>query len=437
MILRLYRRTNTVVVGGTTSVGDGVSMSFVLPRSFSGGARPTSNIAMKSNLSNVVSRPSSSRPRFSVPTYAGQSLPIPCAFISNVTNQIDLANIVRPSFDSQTPILLQNILGTCDAIHFWRSLEYWRHSVDEDQPVEVEIGKSYNSGNRSTISFGEYLNYLEASMQIEDREYKGIQEGGLQPDQDVAYLAQNELFPQVMQDIHIPSFCEDATFGVGDGKLYHTMLWMGPRHTVSPLHYDPLDNILMQIVGWKRVLLFQPDNYPSSRALQLQDGKCEDDVIGSVENNQSRIPARVAFMITSEQRHRLMTVLGYTSEDIRTLKPIDAHFLLEFSVKRNDPEDDYRVRLGLLMEKENDRLVSVSDTQDSNPWHYAGKNGNQYNTSAVDIENPDRSQFPNFFKAPVPYECVLGPGDALFIPKRWWHHVRSLEMSVSANVWWR
>jgi len=413
-------------------------MSFVLPRSFS-GARPTSNIAMKSNISNVVSRPSSSssRPRFPVPTYAGQSLPIPCAFISNVTNQLDLANIVRPSFDSQTPILLQNILGTCDAIHFWRSLEYWRHAVDEDQPVEVEIGKSYNSGNRSTISFGEYLNYLEASMQIEDREYKGIQEGGLQPDQDVAYLAQNELFPQVMQDIHIPSFCEDAKFGVGDGKLYHTMLWMGPRHTVSPLHYDPLDNILMQIVGWKRVLLFQPDNYPSSRALQLQVGKCEDDVIGTVENNQSRIPARVAFMITSEQRHRLMTVLGYTSEDIRTMKPIDAHFLLEHSVKRNDPEDDYRVRLGLLMEKENDRLVSVSDTQDSNPWHYAGKNGNQYNTSAVDIENPDRSQFPNFFKAPVPYECVLGPGDALFIPKRWWHHVRSLEMSVSANVWWR
>jgi hypothetical protein len=121
------------------------------------------------------------------------------------------------------------------------------------------------------------------------------------------------------------------------------MLWMGPRHTVSPLHYDPLDNILMQIVGWKRVVLFPPDNYPSSRALQLQVGKCEDDVIGTVENNQSRIPARVAFMITSEQRHRLMTVLGYTSEDIRTLKPIDAHFLLEFSVKRNDPEDDYRV----------------------------------------------------------------------------------------------
>jgi hypothetical protein len=194
----------------------------------------------------------------------------------------------------------------------------------------------------------------------------------------------------------------------------------------------------MQIVGWKRVLLFPPDNYPSSRLL-LQDGKNKDDVIDKVENNQSRIPARVAFMITSEQRHRLMKVLGYTSEDIRTLKPIDAHFLLEHSVKRNDPDDDYRVRLGVLMEKENNRSVSVSNTQDSNPWHYAGKNGNQYNTSAVDIEKPDRAKFPNFFKAstPVPYECVLGPGDALFIPKRWWHHVRSLEMSVSANVWWR
>ena len=71
-------------------------------------------------------------------------------------------------------------------------------------------------------------------------------------------------------------------------------------------------------------------------------------------------------------------------------------------------------------------------------WHYAGADDNQYNTSAVDIEKPDHTRFPDF-KAlgPIPYECVLGPGGGLYIPKKWWHHVRSLEMSVSTNVWWR
>ena len=31
---------------------------------------------------------------------------------------------------------------------------------------------------------------------------------------------------------------------------------------------------------------------------------------------------------------------------------------------------------------------------------------------------------------------VLGPGDALFIPPRWWHHVRALTPSASLSVWW-
>jgi hypothetical protein len=70
-------------------------------------------------------------------------------------------------------------------------------------------------------------------------------------------------------------------------------------------------------------------------------------------------------------------------------------------------------------------------------WHYAGVDGNQYNTSAVDVENPDYVKYPDFKLAPVPFECTLGPGDALFIPKKWWHHVRSLDWSVSANIWWR
>ena len=299
-----------------------------------------------------------SKPKFQVPRYAGQSLPTPSHSISDVSrNQIDIAIVLRPSFESQTPLVLRNLLGTCNAIYFWCSLEYWRVAVGEYTPVEVEIGKGYNSGNRVTMMFGEYLNYLELNMEIENREYQQYQrleEQGSdvqhqRTDQEVAYLAQNELFRQVMNDIPIPSFCEDGKYCIGDGKLYHTMLWMGPRHTVSPLHFDPLDNLLMQVVGWKRVLLFPPHN----QLCGLEGGEKEE--------------------------------MGVTPS-----------------------------------------------------WHYAGADGNQYNTSAVDIEKPDHTRFPDF-KAlgPIPYECVLGPGDGLYIPKRWWHHVRSLEMSVSANVWWR
>ena len=70
-------------------------------------------------------------------------------------------------------------------------------------------------------------------------------------------------------------------------------------------------------------------------------------------------------------------------------------------------------------------------------WHYGGCKGQQYNTSPIDIYEPDLNLYPNFGNAPEPLECVLHPGDILYIPKRWWHHVTSLDTAVSVNVWWR
>jgi len=37
----------------------------------------------------------------------------------------------------------------------------------------------------------------------------------------------------------------------------------------------------------------------------------------------------------------------------------------------------------------------------------------------------------------IPYvDCVLGPGDTLYIPVGWWHYVRSLSISFSVSFWW-
>lgn len=37
------------------------------------------------------------------------------------------------------------------------------------------------------------------------------------------------------------------------------------------------------------------------------------------------------------------------------------------------------------------------------------------------------------------YEVVVGPGESLFIPKGWWHSIKSLgrELNVSVNWWFR
>jgi [protein]-arginine 3-hydroxylase / protease len=57
------------------------------------------------------------------------------------------------------------------------------------------------------------------------------------------------------------------------------------------------------------------------------------------------------------------------------------------------------------------------------------------NTSQVDLDIPDHDSFPLFAAAEY-RECVLQPGEMLFIPPRFWHYVRSLSVSFSVSFWW-
>jgi len=59
--------------------------------------------------------------------------------------------------------------------------------------------------------------------------------------------------------------------------------------------------------------------------------------------------------------------------------------------------------------------------------------------SLVDVRNPDFDRFPRYAEALAHAEVAeMGPGDALFIPSMWWHHVEALSaFNVLVNYWWR
>jgi hypothetical protein len=54
--------------------------------------------------------------------------------------------------------------------------------------------------------------------------------------------------------------------------------------------------------------------------------------------------------------------------------------------------------------------------------------------SQVNPELVDPARFPKFQRARV-YDTVVGPGDVLYIPRGWWHYLRSESPSISINHW--
>ncbi|MFL6550623.1 MAG: cupin-like domain-containing protein, partial [Povalibacter sp.] len=69
---------------------------------------------------------------------------------------------------------------------------------------------------------------------------------------------------------------------------------------------------------------------------------------------------------------------------------------------------------------------------------YIGPLDNPPPLSLVNPESPDFDRYPRFRQA-LSRACVahLDAGDAIFIPKYWWHHVTSLDpYNAMVNYWW-
>ncbi|XP_065500671.1 bifunctional peptidase and arginyl-hydroxylase JMJD5 isoform X1 [Caloenas nicobarica] len=119
--------------------------------------------------------------------------------------------------------------------------------------------------------------------------------------------------------------------------------------------------------------------------------------------------------------------LGEGEEDDIT---INAWFGPEGTISplHQDPQQNF---LAQVFGRKYIRLYSPQDSENL----YPHESQILHNTSQVDVEDPDLVKFPNFRKAAF-QSCILMPGQVLFIPVKYWHYVRSLDISFSVSFWW-
>ncbi|XP_022184844.2 bifunctional peptidase and arginyl-hydroxylase JMJD5 [Nilaparvata lugens] len=222
-------------------------------------------------------------------------------------------------FLPRKPVKLEACMTHWPALNKWNSLDYISAKAG-GRTVPVEIGSRYDEEEWSQ-SLMTVREFIRTHITSENKQKR------------TGYLAQHQLFnqiPELLTDICEPEYCccsdkENTESGGTDINA-----WFGPAGTISPLHYDPKHNILAQVVGRKRVILYDP--------------------------------------------------------------------------KYSD-----------CLSCHNSKLLK--------------------NTAQVDPENPDYKQFPNYKNVPA-LETILHPGEMLYIPPTWWHHIRSLDVSFSVSFWW-
>jgi hypothetical protein len=190
---------------------------------------------------------------------------------------------------------------------------------------------------------------------------------------DLSYARQVPLFKlgRLRSDLARPPYVTEPAM--------NPELWIGPGGTVAQLHWDPAHNLFVQIRGRKRFILIAPED--ADEAIPNQFG------LSDLRSELARRPQ------LGSQFRRLEKALGPRQAKLgrQRLRAMLAEHL------------DTRQRRFLF------NLL-------------AGLNCYRF-----DVEDPDCANSPRC------WHTTLNPGEMLFIPFMWLHHVRSLEPSISVN----
>ncbi len=168
-------------------------------------------------------------------------------------HQLDAKDFYAQYYFRHRPVLLTGLFAHWPAMSRW-SLEYFEAQVG-DQSVQVQFGRDSdpnyevnNDSHRREMPMREFVNLIRNNE------------------------SSNDFYMTANNDDHnrsaLSSLWSDAGELDGyldDGSRGGRFFWMGPRGTVTPFHHDLTNNLLVQVVGRKRIKLVASYDTPLMR----------------------------------------------------------------------------------------------------------------------------------------------------------------------------
>jgi hypothetical protein len=158
---------------------------------------------------------------------------------------------LKEFYSQNRPVILTGMMRDWKAMERW-SPAYLRQRVG-DTPIEVQVGRDSDplyernlEQHRKTMPFSQYVDMVTSAQESNDfymvANNKNVEKTGL-----------SMLLDEIVQ---FPALMDGAAW---PGRVF---FWFGPKGTITPIHHDPMNVILCQVSGKKRIKLWAPSQTP-------------------------------------------------------------------------------------------------------------------------------------------------------------------------------
>lgn len=385
--------------------------------------------------------------------------------------------------DSNTPFILKNTLAHWPALTKWQDANYWLHrTLNGHRLVPIELGQSYTDEDwrQEIMTFGRFLD-----------EYILKGDGA----EEIGYLAQHDLFsqiPELRADVAVPDYCfadvpvdvdgqeglnvkEDEEDGTGlarkrdfwttDNSSSTTTARQVTTTTSTSTQYNSVSDEKTRTV-LPSTLSSKDSSSHHDEQIQSNPSDHTNPTINSRLDTSPSTPRSLSSSSSPPQIHqniwfgtRTVTPLHHDpysniltqihgTKYIRLYSPAYTARLYPRSAQEVAPhviDQPSETSFQGDHDGDDDRPLDHDDgsTLPEQPQSTAPATIDMSNTSTVPLWSIEQSphedwdeQYPGF--SSVPYvEALLREGDAVYIPKGWWHYVRGVSaVGIGVSFWW-